>query len=460
MRGALVCLLTTTLLACGKASSPAPLPPPSSIVIEAPPAAASPSPAPSLKDEADEHARSRLKAALAEVSDVRGLPPKGPVDLHVLERAPLLDRVRDHVAAEVPAEVIDAQAHVLRSLGLVPLDFDYRAALFGLLESQLAGFYDPRGKAMYLAKDLPKEAESLTLAHELVHALQDQHWDLGSRLEFRPGEGDAQSALHALAEGDATSAMLDIPLARMGRSALDVPETALSLEMELTMAADTRTMAIPRVLRASLAAPYLDGLRFVHALRRRGGWAAVDAAWQAPPTTTEQLLHPAKFEAKEPALEVPPALPPESEGWEVAHEDSLGEQGLRIVLEEWAPKRVAAAAAEGWGGDRVTLFRQQSEDGESFALAWQLRFDDGPRGQRDREAREAFEVLARATGKPTRGMRQCLERPGVGAFAVLRQGNGVAVAAGPFRHTADGFEPQGDCAAALRWATSLAKSLR
>jgi len=458
MKRVLVGLLAMMPLACGKPPSPAALPPPASIVIETPRVEQSAPARPS--DAGEEEARTRLKAALAEVTKVRGLLANAEVELHVLDRAPLLDRVREHVAAEVPAEVIDAQGHVLLSLGLVPLDFDYRAALFGLLESQLAGFYDPRGKAMYLAKDLPEEAEALTLAHELVHALQDQHWDLGARLEHRPGQGDAQGALHALAEGDATSAMLDIPLAAMGRSALDVPETVFSLEMELTMAADARSKEIPRVLRASLAAPYVDGLRFVHALRRRGGWAAVDAAWQAPPTTTEQLLHLDKFDAKEPALEVGPALPPDGDGWEAVFEDSLGEQGLRIVLEEWAPKRVAANAAEGWGGDRVTLFRQSSEDGESFALAWQLRFDEGPRGRRDREAREAFEVLVRATGKSAQGTRQCVDRPGVGAFAVLRQGSGIVVATGPYRHTEQGPEARGDCAAAIRWATRLAKSLR
>ena len=461
MKRAVAGLLALGPLACGGPPPPAELPPPSSVVIDEPPAsttgsAATPPPA----DRAAEEARQRLKAALDRVAKARGLAVKAPVALQVLDRAPLLARVREHVEAEVPADVIEAQGHVLLSLGLVPLDFDYREAVFGLLESQLAGFYDPRGKSMYLAKDLSKAAEGATLAHELVHALQDQHWDLGARLEYRPGQGDAQTALHALAEGDATSAMMDIELAGMGRSALDLPESAVSLEVELAMATDARTTAVPRVLRASLAAPYVDGLRFVHALRRRGGWAAVNAAWAAPPTTTEQLLHPEKFYAKEPPLPVPLPAAPEEAGWEVAFDDSLGEQGLRLVLEEWAPKRVAAKAAEGWGGDRVTLFRKRTEDGEGFALAWLLRFDDGPRGRRDREAREAFDVLVRATGQPEGEARACVARPELGAFAVVRQDTDIVVAAGPYRHTDRSFESHGDCPATLQWATRLAKSLR
>lgn len=458
MKRAAVALLATAFFACGKPSPPEALPPPSSIVIE-PPRGEAPPPGRPGESKVDAEAERRLKAALDLVARVRGLPAKTPVNLQVLERGPLLDRVREHVAAEVPPEVIDAQGHVLLSLGLVPLDFDYRAAVFDLLESQLAGFYDPRGKSMYLARDLAPAAEHATLAHELVHALQDQYWDLGSRLEYRPGQGDAQSALHALAEGDATSAMLEIPLVGLERSALDVPESALSLEMELTMATDERAMTVPRVLRASLVAPYIDGLRFVHALRRRGGWAAVDAAWKAPPTTTEQLLHLEKYDASEPALELPPPTPPD-EGWEVVYDDSLGEQGLRIVLEEWAPKRVAARAAEGWGGDRITLFRRRGDYGETYALSWLLRFDEGPRNRRDGEAREAFEVLVRAAGDSGQGGAVCADRRELGAIAVVREGRGIAIAAGPYRHTGRGFEAQGECPAALRWATHLAKAVQ
>src|SRR5690606_16820058 len=124
--------------------------------------------------------------------------------------------------------------------------------------------------------------------------------------------------------------------------------------------------------------------------------------------------------------------PPEA-GWEVAYDDTLGEQGLRIVLEEWAPKRVAAKAAEGWGGDRITLFRRQVDGEETYALSWTLRFDEGPRGRRESEAREAFEVLVRAAGNPHQGKAACRDRRELGALAVVRDGSGIAVAAGPYR---------------------------
>ena len=73
--------------------------------------------------------------------------------------------------------------------------------LVKLLGAQLAGFYDPDEDRMYLAADLGEAERLATLAHELVHALQDQHYQLGRRLKYREGASDQQAALHALAAG-------------------------------------------------------------------------------------------------------------------------------------------------------------------------------------------------------------------------------------------------------------------
>lgn len=415
--------------------------------------------APVEENEESAQKRRQMEEMLAQVSSIRALLPKSPIKSEVLDRPALLDRVRAHVAEEVPKEVIEAQGELLVALGLVPTDFDYERAIFQLLESQLAGFYRPQEKAMFLAADLSGESATATLAHELVHALQDQHWDLGPRLAYAPGEGDRQSALHALAEGDATSAMMDFMLAPTGKRAMDLSDNLLSLEAELSMAMSREAEEIPRVLRASLAAPYVDGLAFVHALRRRGGWAAVDEAWRSPPTTTEQLLHIEKYDTREAAEPLPKAAPP-APGWEAVHEDALGEQSLRIVLEEWAPKRVARVAAAGWGGDLATLFQLEDAEEAQFALLWRLRFDEATKGDPDAEADEAFAVLSKALGESSRGNQGCTERPDLGPFALLRSGRDVVVAAGPYARRGERTVSRGECAQTLRWASQAAQSMR
>src|SRR6185437_16309232 len=104
------------------------------------------------------------------------------------------------------------------------------------------------------------------------------------------------AAAHAVIEGDATSASLDV----VAGSAFDVSETALRTLLELSGGASG--VASPHVLQASLSAPYADGFAFVQRERRRGGWAAVDAALLSPPVSTEQLLHADKYAQREPPI--------------------------------------------------------------------------------------------------------------------------------------------------------------
>ncbi len=256
--------------------------------------AATPVAPPSKPSERD--AQQRVAEWLQRVAAARHLPARAAVEARELDRAALIASVREHVAREIPPDVIRNQGELLIGFGLVPPDFDYEEGAFRLLEAQLAGFYEPHDKKMYLAADLPARAADATLAHELVHALQDQHYDLGKGLSYKPEANDRESALQALAEGDATSAMMDLLLKDAPRhpSAIDVPDDVFAAQVESSMTGTPESTTVPRVLRASLVAPYVDGVIFVHGLRRRGlakraddgGWSAVDEAWRTPPETT------------------------------------------------------------------------------------------------------------------------------------------------------------------------------
>ena len=257
----------------------------------------------------DLEAQRRVAEFLARVGTVRHLAPRAPVEARLLDRAGLMNNVREHVEREVPADVVQSQGELLIALGLLPPDYDYLQGVFQLLQSQLAGFYEPHDKRMYLASDLVDRAADATLAHELVHALQDQHYDFGSRLVYRAGANDEQSAFQALVEGDATSGMMDWMLAESGGRAIDVADDLFAAEVESSMSGSAESKAVPRVLRASLVVPYVDGVVFVNQLRRRAlasggdtaGWKGVEQAWLSPPVTTEQILHLDKYDAREPA---------------------------------------------------------------------------------------------------------------------------------------------------------------
>lgn len=384
-----------------------------------------------------------LAKILAKMSAVRGLPVLSKVGLRTLDRATIEAMIRAKAARELPSDVLDLETEAMVALGLVPPSYDATNGMFEMIGASIAGFYEPEDKTMYLASDLGAGERDETLAHELVHALQDQHFDLGPLFKYRPDADERLAAGHALAEGDATSAMFDHARGKPGFVEEEGFADAARDSIE-KLSPDT-----PAALRESLLSPYIDGLAFVQALRRRGGFAAVDAAWRALPVTTEQILHLDKYDAREPAIEIAPAS---FEGLTKAKSDRrfsqvftqvLGEQGLRIVLESWADRDKARRAAAGWGGDRFVLAKGEGSAAGEVALAWHLRFDT------EEDAKEMEKVLsAEAHG-------DCVSRPDVGPFAWARKKADVALALGPYSRQGKSVKGTGTCKEAKWWLQTI-----
>jgi hypothetical protein len=435
----------------------------------APPPAASKGAEPRPQAPAAETAQPVVDEALQHVGEIRQLRPLGPVKSLVIGREELLRRMKDDLFAELEPELVDGTTELLFSLGATAADLDYLGSILTLLGSQLAGFFDPRRKEMVLLDDLGVEAQEATLWHELVHALQDQHYGLEKLVKWAPDRGDAMTAIQCLAEGDATSAMLDTMLLPRGQNALSLPESSVG-NMLAMVEALPEIAAVPALLKRSIVAPYVDGLAFTHALRREGGWAAVDAAWRNLPASSEQVLHPEKYKSHELPERVPmPPAPPGGPAAVLFH-DVLGEQGLRIAFEEWVPRGTAIDSAAGWAGDQVAVFSA----GEQRAVAMRLRFDD------EKEAAAAQETLARGALTAELEMRQgdragpsvtreaavkaiqrggvCRERQRRGPFAVVRVGRDLGIALGPYRRRTGVANSDSTCANGLRWADAIARA--
>jgi hypothetical protein len=402
-----------------------------------------------------------LARRLKKVSHARGIDASRPVPGVVLGRSDLIGRVKAHVAKEIPPEAIRNEGLVLQLFGFIPLQFDYEAAEYKLLETQLAGYYEPADGTMYMAADLQEDDADATLAHELVHALQDMRFDLKSRSVYRPGDGDASSATSALAEGDATSAMFDVMLDAKGgggRTAVSLPEEIFTETIRESMNSGP-TAQSPHVMRTSLASPYIYGTLFVHELRRRGGWDAVNRAWEHAPTTSEQILHVDKFLANEAPIPIaPPSAAALGPGWSVLDADTYGELGTRLTFEEWMTPDRAAIAAANWGGDRGVLL----QNGDRVAFAWHLRFDAGTSAP-DRFAKLSFDSVIPAVekhmGKASMrdGAFVCFERKERGPMALARYGRDVVLVLGPARSGAT-WASAGNCALAKKWTAEIGKS--
>ena len=395
-------------------------------------------------------AQDEVRRMLLRVAQARGLPIRREVPGLVLDRGAILARIREHVAREIPAEAVTYQGEVLAALQLIPAEYDFAEGIYRLLEGRIAGFYEPVDATMYLVDDLDEAEANETLAHELAHALQDQSYPLGPLLAYRPGDSDRLAAVHGLAEGDATSVMLDV----VAGSAFNIDEGLLrklvAMSTAFSSVGDT-----PRALQESLGAPYTDGFALVQGLRRQGGWPAVDAVWRAPPQTTEQLLHLDKLASREPAIPVPaPDVSSLGPGFRAVYDDVMGEQGARIAFEELGVRSAALAAAAGWGGDRLVLALRdgapgatpQAEGPREYAVAWRLRFDTAA------DAREAAKLMEGRLGKG------CQPRRDVGPIAWALRGSDVALVAGPYERAGRAARSTGTCAKARAWVAAVVRA--
>ncbi|MBN1612801.1 MAG: hypothetical protein JW940_39630 [Polyangiaceae bacterium] len=399
-----------------------------------------------------------IRAALDRVRTLRGLEPRAAVEARWVTRSELRLHVRTRLLADNAVRMAAALEALLFGLDVVPVDFELVPSMVALTSDSLAGLYDPHSKKLLIATDLDREQTEGAVEHELVHALQDQHFGIDDRLVPAPDGSDRASALESLAEGDATcaaSGVLCTPTA--------TPLPAEALPEAVRSGLDGT--GVPAVLRRFLMAPYADGVALVRWLLERGGWALVNAVWARPPETSEQVLHPEKLLAREPAESVPVPAAPHSRFGAPAYSDVLGEQALRVLLAEWLPGPEAANRAAGWGGDRLALYQQARH----FAVAWHIRYDNVAAAARGLGvlcgARFSGEVESNGAPRqqhPARPDPQseasacCRERAQRGPLAWVRNGCDIAVAIGPFVRNAGQSRSDGTCSAALAWAQAVA----
>jgi hypothetical protein len=257
----------------------------------------------------------------------------------------------------------------LKKFGLAPAGFAYRPFLIKLLTEQVAGYYDPKAREFHLADWLELDGQKPVMAHELTHALQDQHFNLQRFEKWPRGDSDAELAAHALVEGDATLAMT----VYMTRNPFIALAFARSLQSGISTEQFNRA---PRALRETLIFPYLQGMEWATYVHRKGGWSMVSKAYTRLPQSTEQILHPEKYFSNEAPVKV--VLPDltsvlssakstavirrrsavrPAAAWRRVEHDVNGEWGYYLILDEYlkAPTESKRAAA-GWAGDRYALY--------------------------------------------------------------------------------------------------------
>ena len=225
---------------------------------------------------------------LKETSEIRELAILRPVRSGAQSRSEIERMLIKNLNDQMTPAEMHATEVSLRKFGLAPADFDYRSFMIKLLTEQVAGYYDAKAQEFHLADWLELEGQKPVMAHELTHALQDQHFNLRRFEKWPHGDSDAELAAHALIEGDATLAMM----VYMAKN----PLVALAFSRSLTTGVSTEQYdQAPRAMRESLIFPYLQGSEWATQLYRKGGWTMVSNAFTRLPLSSEQILHPEKY---------------------------------------------------------------------------------------------------------------------------------------------------------------------
>ncbi len=302
------------------------------------------------------------------VSQIRGLPPQTTVATTLLTSSQLRQRVEEDLLADYTETDARHDVLVYAVFDFLPLDFDLYTFSRDLYSEQIAGFYDPETDEFVVVSDddVLDANEQLTHAHEFMHALQDQHFNL-DLLNDDTLNADAKAALLALAEGEA---ML-LQNHYMQQGYVDVLAVLASLEGVETPVLNSA----PPVLANSLLYPYTAGFSFVQTLYNQGGYTAVTNAWANLPQSTEHILHPERYLAGDmPQLvTLPPLTDTLGVGWVLIKEDVLGEFMLREYLRQQLNPQQVETAVTGWGGDRFAVYAH--EQSGALVLALRLVWD-------------------------------------------------------------------------------------
>ena len=332
--------------------------------------------------------REATTEVLRETSQLRKLPVLRQVRSGAQSRAEIEQMLVRNLNESATPEEMAASEATLRKLGLVPADFQLRPFIIKLLTEQVAGYYDPKTQEFYLADWIDLDGQKPVMAHELTHALQDQHFNLRRFEDWPKHDSDAELAAHALVEGDASFLMMQYVTQSPARQL-----AFLKAMMMGGVGSSEQIEKAPRVLRETMLFPYLQGTSFVTQVYKRGGWEAVTAAYKALPQSTEQVLHADKFHAGEAPQKV--ALRDVSaslgRGWKMADNDGEGEWGLYLLLDHFLQAADASKrATEGWGGDRYALFLGPNR-ATDVVVAHKTVWDT------EADAREFFDAYVRRT---------------------------------------------------------------
>jgi hypothetical protein len=350
------CLLASWLVVAGCATPP--------------PAAAPPNGAPPARQEIS---AAEVQALIGEVAALRGVALTQPIPVEILDE----ERFSAAIDAFFVADGSSTGAALTDALSLGAQGVR-RTSQRAMMQEQVIGFYNEDSRKVFLRKRggvnrAGIDGRRMLLAHEIEHALQHQRFG-SSRLSSILDE-DTRLARLAVFEGEASMVGVAHAAVREGvpikRAIIRVTQASRFKSSSQLLEMHARAPLLARASEADrerLLFPYFEGMDFMIALYRAGGFPIIDQVFARPPTTTEQVLHPEKYVAGEPAIPVrSPAAP---DGYRPVSTGRMGELQTRALLAGCIGAEAARAVSEGWGGDAFTIVEKDRARAVMWSTAW------------------------------------------------------------------------------------------
>jgi hypothetical protein len=267
--------------------------------------------------------------------------------------------------------------------GLYPPNIDLKRQTVELLQNEVLAFYNPDSKQMVMVQRPQNDASlkvqrtgsevgAMIVAHELTHALQDQHFAIEQMLERVKNNDDQTLALKCVAEGDATLAGFGYVV---GGLRLANVESLMTYLDALPVRSSARQHDVPLGIVTPMLFEYSGGSRFVAEAWRRGGWGAVNQLYRHPPRSSQQIMQPdLYFDRPTPPFHIElTGYDPLLAGWKKVDDDTYGELLLKLIFERNLPPHAQAfRILPQWAGDRIITLKR----GSRLTLLWLVAFHD------------------------------------------------------------------------------------
>jgi hypothetical protein len=297
-----------------------------------------------------------------------GLPIKSSVKRQLTTRAAVEAYLEEKFNDDQSAKRLERDEIVLKKFGLLDRDFELKPFLLALLKEQIEAYYDSKTKTVNLLDWVDVDDQKMVLAHELTHALQDQHSDLDKWDDQTPDDvstdaaGDQDhlardemdTARDAVAEGQATAVMFDYMLKPMGKSLVKDPEISERLKDQMSTSENSPVMArAPLLLSESMIFPYRDGMSFEQDVwMDQGQTAAFAGALDRPPTSTWEIMNPRVYERKQiPAIPLLPNFHPLTDKLYQPYDiGQVGQLDLQILAQLFGGEAAASDLTPAWNG--------------------------------------------------------------------------------------------------------------